>query len=110
MHIPGKPSSTSYSPTTSSQPLTPLISQDNTSQQTTEAAPIERRGRKGFATTMMPLSKKHYQNSLNQRILCQRRANYIRNLEIKVTTFESLYFDAQNEIQLLREKLALLEE
>ncbi|CAI2186455.1 18897_t:CDS:2 [Funneliformis geosporum] len=110
MHIPCEPSSTSYCPTTSSQPQTPSTPQNNnTSQQPTEANPIEKRGRKASATTM-PVSKKHYQNITNQRIYCQRRANYIRNLEIKVSTFETLYFDAQDEINLLREKLALLEE
>jgi len=45
----------------------------------------------------------------NQRAFRRRRQDYVRTLENKATTYEMLYVEAQNDIKILRERLALLE-
>ena len=45
----------------------------------------------------------------NQRAFRRRREDYVRTLETKASTYELLYADAQRDIKMLRERLALLE-
>lgn len=45
----------------------------------------------------------------NQRAFRRRREDYVRTLEHKVTTYEVLYNEAQNDIKVLRDRLTLLE-
>ncbi|RIA80685.1 hypothetical protein C1645_792069 [Glomus cerebriforme] len=81
-------------------------------QQTLNLHPIgkpipNRRGRKPLTT--MPSGKKHVQNLTNQRAFRQRKATYIRTLEIKASNLEMLYNSAQNEIKSLNDRIVMLE-
>ncbi|CAG8574893.1 6645_t:CDS:2 [Funneliformis caledonium] len=69
--------------------------------------PSNKRGRKPLSS--MPTTKKHIQNLINQRAFRQRREYYIRNLETKASEYEELFKGAQEEIESLKEKVALLE-
>ncbi|CAI2184241.1 14336_t:CDS:2 [Funneliformis geosporum] len=80
-------------------------------QQTININPIgkpipNKRGRKPLTT--MPSTKKHIQNLANQRAFRQRRENYTKNLESKVSDLERLYNAAQNEIKSLRDEVEML--
>ncbi|RIA85119.1 hypothetical protein C1645_387920 [Glomus cerebriforme] len=78
---------------------------DNTTQQTNK--PQNKRGRKPLSS--MPTTKKHIQNLTNQRAFRQRRETYIRSLESKASRFEGLLKVARNEVDSLKERVALLE-
>ncbi|CAI2176279.1 15755_t:CDS:2 [Funneliformis geosporum] len=69
--------------------------------------PSNKRGRKPLSS--MPTTKKHIQNLINQRAFRQRREFYIRSLETRASEYEELFKDAQEEIESLKEKVALLE-
>ncbi|GBB93814.1 hypothetical protein RclHR1_22350002 [Rhizophagus clarus] len=101
------PSWTSSS--TSTNPIIPNAQQtDNATQQQTTNKPQNKRGRKPLSS--MPTTKKHIQNLNNQRAFRQRRETYIRSLETKATKFEELLKVARNELENLKERVALLEE
>jgi hypothetical protein len=56
------------------------------------------------------LQKKHLENFQRHRISRRNaREYYVRVLEVKAHNFERLYADTQQDIKILREKLALLE-
>ncbi|CAB4397661.1 unnamed protein product [Rhizophagus irregularis] len=107
--LPSIPTSSWSSSSTSTNPIIPNAQQnDNATQQQTTNKPQNKRGRKPLSS--MPTTKKHIQNLNNQRAFRQRRETYIHTLENKASKFEGLLKVARNELESLKERVALLEE